>query len=367
MGNNIYIGNRYVPVFANPVEWDNLREYEPLTIVTYNGTAYTSKTTVPVGTALTDTNYWVVTGNYNAQVEEYRQAVVAVDNRVDGVETELGNVSGVANNALSVANTAKTASDTNATNISALQELIKKYNVMAGSNTYPEGTTFHLIAGVMRQDSTDGTKWNYLDDAGHKPIGVSGAYATASDNHITITHDQNYDRVVSFVASGDEYFAGKLGMVIGGSVGTETTVLDCMVNHTISGVVYYDGSKWVCKNFDNSTYNRSAVLGSDGVLTINHEKIFTPAILYNYCPYNSGIDITGLYTPLINNYGNRDDHSAMRFMSPTGDVVTKATPNTGMSACYTIGGARKAILDGTRGIWTAGNIWFMGIMAKFPE
>lgn len=43
MANNIYIGNRYVPVFANPVEWDNLREYEPLTIVTYQGTSYTSK------------------------------------------------------------------------------------------------------------------------------------------------------------------------------------------------------------------------------------------------------------------------------------------------------------------------------------
>ena len=83
MPNNVYIGNRYVPVFANPVEWDNLREYEPLTIVTYQGTAYTSRTTVPVGTALSNTDYWVVTGNYNAQVEEYRQAVVQVQNDVD--------------------------------------------------------------------------------------------------------------------------------------------------------------------------------------------------------------------------------------------------------------------------------------------
>ena len=75
MANNIYIGNRYVPIFANPVEWDNLREYEPLTIVTYQGTAYTSRKTVPVGTALSNTEYWVVTGNYNAQVEMYRREV----------------------------------------------------------------------------------------------------------------------------------------------------------------------------------------------------------------------------------------------------------------------------------------------------
>lgn len=97
MANNVYIGNRYVPVFADPVEWDNLRQYEPLTIVTYQGTAYTSKKTVPVGTALSNTEYWVVTGNYNAQVEQYRQEVVALAGDVDTLETNLGTVSNKVN------------------------------------------------------------------------------------------------------------------------------------------------------------------------------------------------------------------------------------------------------------------------------
>lgn len=66
--NNIYIGNRYVPLFANPVAWDNLREYEPLTIVTYEGMSYTSRKTVPVGTDISNTDYWVLTGNYNEQM-----------------------------------------------------------------------------------------------------------------------------------------------------------------------------------------------------------------------------------------------------------------------------------------------------------
>lgn len=92
MANNIYIGNRYVPVFANPVEWDNLREYEPLTIVTYNGTAYTSKQTVPVGTALNNTDYWVVTGNYNAQVEEYRQTVEEYRQTVENLGIKINNL-----------------------------------------------------------------------------------------------------------------------------------------------------------------------------------------------------------------------------------------------------------------------------------
>lgn len=75
MANNIYIGARYVPMFADPVEWDNLRTYEPLTIVTYQGTSYTSKKAVPVGIALNNTEYWVATGNYNAQVAQYHQDV----------------------------------------------------------------------------------------------------------------------------------------------------------------------------------------------------------------------------------------------------------------------------------------------------
>lgn len=91
MANNIYVGNRYVPVFANPVEWDNLREYEPLTIVTYQGTAYTSRKTVPVGTDLSNTEYWVVTGNYNAQVEMYRREV----DKIKGAYYTLSGIGGI--------------------------------------------------------------------------------------------------------------------------------------------------------------------------------------------------------------------------------------------------------------------------------
>lgn len=89
MANNIYIGNRYVPVFANPVEWDNLREYEPLTIVTYQGTSYTSKKTVPVGTGLDNKDYWVVTGNYNQQVEAYRQETIEIKELANNTKSDL--------------------------------------------------------------------------------------------------------------------------------------------------------------------------------------------------------------------------------------------------------------------------------------
>lgn len=75
MGVTQYIGARYVPVFAEPSEWNDTRTYEPLTIVTHEGNSYTSRQFVPVGVQITNTTYWVETGNYNAQVEQYRREV----------------------------------------------------------------------------------------------------------------------------------------------------------------------------------------------------------------------------------------------------------------------------------------------------
>ena len=73
MATRQYIGARYVPKFADPIEWSNTTSYEALTIVTYAGGSYTSKKAVPAGITPTNTEYWAFTGNYNAQVEEYRQ------------------------------------------------------------------------------------------------------------------------------------------------------------------------------------------------------------------------------------------------------------------------------------------------------
>ena len=77
-----YVGARYVPVFADPLEWSDQREYEPLTIVAYQGNSYTSVQSVPVGVDINNTAYWAQTGNYNAQIEAYRREVLAYDGRI---------------------------------------------------------------------------------------------------------------------------------------------------------------------------------------------------------------------------------------------------------------------------------------------
>ncbi len=88
-----YIGARYQPIFADPAEWNSTRTYEPLTIVLNKGNSYTSRQYVPAGIELTNTNYWLVTGNYNAQTEQYRQEVKeAVDTVTDELNEQTKNV-----------------------------------------------------------------------------------------------------------------------------------------------------------------------------------------------------------------------------------------------------------------------------------
>lgn len=84
-----YVGARYVPLFAEPLEWDNTKTYEPLTIVYNNGNSYTSRQYVPVGIEITNTHYWALTGNYNAQIEQYRDEVQRYDARITANDTAI--------------------------------------------------------------------------------------------------------------------------------------------------------------------------------------------------------------------------------------------------------------------------------------
>ena len=85
MANRQYIGARYVPKLMG--NWDINASYEAFSIVQYLNTSYTSKKPVPAGTQISNTEYWVATSIYNAQVEEYRQEVEGYKQDVENLET----------------------------------------------------------------------------------------------------------------------------------------------------------------------------------------------------------------------------------------------------------------------------------------
>ena len=78
-----YVGARYVPVFADPLEWDADLKYEPLTIVTdENGVFYVSKQYVPEGITVDTTEYWIPWADWGDEIS-------ALDTRIDAIEDAL--------------------------------------------------------------------------------------------------------------------------------------------------------------------------------------------------------------------------------------------------------------------------------------
>lgn len=84
-----YVGARYVPVFADPLDWSNTREYEPLTIVLHNSNSYTSRQAVPTGIDISNEDYWALTGNFNAQIQGMQQQIDAINSALTPISTNV--------------------------------------------------------------------------------------------------------------------------------------------------------------------------------------------------------------------------------------------------------------------------------------
>jgi hypothetical protein len=68
-----YIGARYAPKFMGA--WDKASEYAALSVVYTNDQSYVSRKTVPANTEITNTEFWIKSADWNAQVTQYNQNV----------------------------------------------------------------------------------------------------------------------------------------------------------------------------------------------------------------------------------------------------------------------------------------------------
>lgn len=87
MANNVYIGSRYVPIFDGT--WNASKVYEPLTIVEYGNSSYTSKRQVPAGTLPTNTTYWALTGNYNGLIAALQNDVAQNTQDIEDIQNTI--------------------------------------------------------------------------------------------------------------------------------------------------------------------------------------------------------------------------------------------------------------------------------------
>ena len=77
-----YIGARYAPKFIGA--WDKSSEYAALSVVYTNEQSYVSRKTVPANTEITNTEFWIKSADWNAQVAQYNQNVEKYENEVHG-------------------------------------------------------------------------------------------------------------------------------------------------------------------------------------------------------------------------------------------------------------------------------------------
>lgn len=172
-----YVGARYVPLFADPITWDNTRAYEPLTIVLYQGNSYTTRQYTPAGININNEAFWALTGNYNAQVEVYRQEVETFDNRI----TE---------------------------NSTAIQTLRKKRNCICIGNSFTIGYYTHNYGiGDYVKDS------HFFDNTY-----VYGKDSSGFDNYtlggVTINDSNNFNSMVNEAASNSDIDATSITDII---------------------------------------------------------------------------------------------------------------------------------------------------------
>lgn len=176
-----YIGSRYVPIFADPVEWSSAKEYEPLTIVLHEGNSYTSKQAVPKGIDIADDAFWALTGNYNAQVELYRRETAA---------------------AKSTADSALESADLAHTDIDALAQVLPA-DAFSAANTVSD----HLTS--LATDITNNTNRSY--------VGLYGA----KENDATVDWDSIFAQIAQ--VSNTIYF-GSGNWCVGNGLNIPTTI-----------------------------------------------------------------------------------------------------------------------------------------------
>ena len=82
---HIYVGSRYVPQIEGL--WDINKDYENFSIVIdENNNSFTSKQNVPAGIELSNNEYWVQTGNFNAS---FQQQIITLQNEIQDLKNRV--------------------------------------------------------------------------------------------------------------------------------------------------------------------------------------------------------------------------------------------------------------------------------------
>ena len=203
MATTQYIGARYVPVFADPAEWNNTRTYEPLTIVMHNGNSYTSAQYVPKGIDISNEVFWKLTGNYNSQVEQYRKEVATYDGRItanaDAITTEKNRATAAEKvNADAITTEKNRAAAAEKVNADAITKINSKhYAILIGDSFTAK--VYTDITGVWATPVCKALGVSYVNYAISGKGFIAGSDTEKYTGQLQKAYDESTDRVVDYV------------------------------------------------------------------------------------------------------------------------------------------------------------------------
>lgn len=194
MGVVEYIGRRYVPIFGRKDEtsvlWDNSKPYEALTIVMYHGNSYTSRKDVPAGIDIHNEEYWVLTGEYNAQIEGYRSEVAHYDARIRKNENDIATIE---NQIEDIENLAIDAKETADEAIVIAENALEEVNDFDERIDNIENSVIDIKHGGTGAISKEAARYNL------------GLAANLNGNVIFVKEDRSEDIVFKAEGGGSQY------------------------------------------------------------------------------------------------------------------------------------------------------------------
>lgn len=222
-----------------------------------------------------------------------------------------------------------------------------------------------IVAGTLRQNASDRTKWDWIADANHVGVGVNTAVqATASGSQLTVNFNKTYSRVITFLCGPDETLANRLNFTCGASVGLSSANIKASINLTLAALIRYTGATWEIAygtgqgGISSHNVEITSAVFSSGNLTLAHS--WCDGADAQVSPWSNGGAVVP-YIPVIRSIA--DGQTIVSFANYAGAFVT--TADTNMAFGIRKNFSEGIVLDGTGGTEALdldlGNIWMIGI------
>lgn len=308
-----YVGARYVPIFAEPIEWNSANSYEPLTIVLHEGNSYTSKMYVPVGIDIENEDYWACTGNYNAQIEQYRKEV---EEYLNSIKFSIGTLT-----------SSMGLNDPN-TNASVLEQYLQEGPVYVDTDVqFNDTLNIPNNAFIQGFGSLNGPVTIQAE------VETSGASATCEKNKVTsptpfvkggvaLVYEEGVNRQAVLTIDNDGnllnsiYYTNcntaDIYKVLGNIV-----IRDITINGKVS--VYYASNVL----FDNVTFSSTVIVSGSVYVTFDNST-FNFNVVNNYLDVEGGSSLVSVRNCIANGGGTTSDNGAIKF-NETFDSYINAT------------------------------------------